>query len=153
MARLEATVRQKEELAEGLHLIDFEQLKIENQALTEKIEERGEELLKLRRKITTTAQARRPGLVCFISIINLPPLESPLPLPSLCFASASSIHLFRTVCWAFCLCALCAPRQSGDSVEGSERGRGARADSDTHAGEAAVRAQEERAPGAGGGGP
>lgn len=60
MARLEATVRQKEELAQGLHLIDFEQLKIENQALTEKIEERSEELLKLRRKITTTAQARPP---------------------------------------------------------------------------------------------
>lgn len=60
MARLEATVRQKEELAQGLHLIDFEQLKIENQALTEKIEERGEELLKLRRRITTTAQARPP---------------------------------------------------------------------------------------------
>lgn len=60
MARLEATVRQKEELAQGLHLIDFEQLKIENQALTEKIEERSEELLKLRRKITTTAQVRPP---------------------------------------------------------------------------------------------
>ena len=58
MARLEQTVKQKEELAEGLHLIDFEQLKIENQALQEKIEERNEELLKLKRKITTTAQVR-----------------------------------------------------------------------------------------------
>jgi histone deacetylase 6 len=56
MQRLEQVVKQKEELAEGLHLIDFEQLKIENQALNEKIEERNEEVLKLKKKITTTAQ-------------------------------------------------------------------------------------------------
>ena len=37
-------------------LIDFEQLKIENQTLNEKIEERNEELLKLRKKTTTTVQ-------------------------------------------------------------------------------------------------
>ena len=46
----------QEELAEGLHLIDFEQLKIENQTYNEKIEERNEELLKLRKKITSTVQ-------------------------------------------------------------------------------------------------
>jgi flagellar biosynthesis/type III secretory pathway chaperone len=63
MARLEQVVKQKEELADGLHLIDFEQLKIENQALNEKIEERNEELLKLKRKITTTAQVGlAPGI-------------------------------------------------------------------------------------------
>ncbi|XP_040191319.1 coiled-coil domain-containing protein 96 [Rana temporaria] len=50
------TLRSKEELAEGLHLIDFEQLKIENQTYNEKIEERNEELLKLRKKITNTVQ-------------------------------------------------------------------------------------------------
>jgi chromosome segregation ATPase len=43
-------------LADGLHLIDFEQLKIENQTLNEKIEERNEELHKLRKKTTTTVQ-------------------------------------------------------------------------------------------------
>ena len=43
-----------EELAEGLHLIDFEQLKIENQTLNEKIEERNEDLHKLKKKNTTT---------------------------------------------------------------------------------------------------
>jgi chromosome segregation ATPase len=43
-------------LATGLHMIDFEQLKIENQTMTEKIEERNEELLKLRKKTTTTVQ-------------------------------------------------------------------------------------------------
>merc|ERR1711937_53640 len=34
--------QEKDELAEGLHLIDFEQLKIENQTLNERIEERNE---------------------------------------------------------------------------------------------------------------
>ncbi|XP_018416919.1 PREDICTED: coiled-coil domain-containing protein 96 [Nanorana parkeri] len=54
--RHESTLRSKEELAEGLHLIDFEQLKIENQTYNEKVEERNEELLKLRKKITNTVQ-------------------------------------------------------------------------------------------------
>ena len=49
----------QEELADGLHLIDFEQLKIENQSLNEKIEERNEELAKLRKKTATTVQVRR----------------------------------------------------------------------------------------------
>merc|ERR1712072_315284 len=56
LRKLETTLRQKEKLADGLHLIDFEQLKIENQTLNEKIEERNEELLKLRKKTTTTVQ-------------------------------------------------------------------------------------------------
>jgi predicted nucleic acid-binding Zn-ribbon protein len=47
-------LKKKEQLADGLHLIDFEQLKIENQTLNEKIEERNEELHKLRKKITNT---------------------------------------------------------------------------------------------------
>ncbi len=59
LKRIEATIRQKDELAEGLHFIDFEQLKIENQSLNEKIEERNEELLKLRKKTTTTVQVGR----------------------------------------------------------------------------------------------
>lgn len=53
-ANLEKILKKKEQLADGLHLIDFEQLKIENQTLNEKIEERNEELHKLRKKITTT---------------------------------------------------------------------------------------------------
>lgn len=47
--------------AEGLHLIDFEQLKIENQSLNEKIEERNEELVKLRKKTTVTVQVSHPS--------------------------------------------------------------------------------------------
>eukprot|EP00825_Cyclidium_porcatum_P034120 TRINITY_DN3598_c0_g1_i2.p1 TRINITY_DN3598_c0_g1~~TRINITY_DN3598_c0_g1_i2.p1 ORF type:complete len:604 (+),score=153.65 TRINITY_DN3598_c0_g1_i2:143-1954(+) len=49
-------LKKKEELAEGLHLIDFEQLKIENQTLNEKIEERNEDLHKLKKKNTNTVQ-------------------------------------------------------------------------------------------------
>lgn len=56
LKQLEDQVKEKEELAEGLHLIDFEQLKIENQTLNEKIEERNDELHKLRKKTTTTVQ-------------------------------------------------------------------------------------------------
>ena len=58
----------QEELAAGLHLIDFEQLKIENQSLNEKIEERNEELLKLRKKTTSTVQVGDMAMVvasCF----------------------------------------------------------------------------------------
>jgi len=56
LKKREQQLKAKEELAEGLHLIDFEQLKIENQTYHEKIEERNEELLKLRKKITNTVQ-------------------------------------------------------------------------------------------------
>ena len=49
-------LREKEQLAEGLHLVDFEQLKIENQTLHEKIEERNEELQKFVKKTTKTVQ-------------------------------------------------------------------------------------------------
>eukprot|EP00752_Nemacystus_decipiens_P009403 g8406.t1 len=56
LKKVEGNLRAKEQLAEGLHLIDFEQLKIENQTVNEKIEERNEELLKLRKKNTTTVQ-------------------------------------------------------------------------------------------------
>ncbi|KAI9012992.1 hypothetical protein BC832DRAFT_275680 [Gaertneriomyces semiglobifer] len=49
--RNESLLKTREELGEGLHLIDFEQLKIENLALCEKIEERGGELSRLRRRI------------------------------------------------------------------------------------------------------
>merc|ERR1719436_949144 len=56
LAKLEQLLRKKDELAENLHVIDFEQLKIENQTLNEKIEERNEELHKLRKKTVVTVQ-------------------------------------------------------------------------------------------------
>lgn len=51
LANKEKILKKREQLADGLHLIDFEQLKIENQTLNEKIEERNEELHRLRSKI------------------------------------------------------------------------------------------------------
>eukprot|EP00747_Dinoflagellata_sp_TGD_P162495 gnl/TRDRNA2_/TRDRNA2_180168_c0_seq1.p1 gnl/TRDRNA2_/TRDRNA2_180168_c0~~gnl/TRDRNA2_/TRDRNA2_180168_c0_seq1.p1 ORF type:complete len:558 (+),score=190.93 gnl/TRDRNA2_/TRDRNA2_180168_c0_seq1:90-1676(+) len=56
LAKLEQALRKKDELAENLHVIDFEQLKIENQTLNEKIEERNEDLHKLRKKTIVTVQ-------------------------------------------------------------------------------------------------
>jgi hypothetical protein len=56
LEKLEDALKDKEKLAPGLHLIDYEQLKIENQTLNEKIEERNEELHKLRNKIMKTVQ-------------------------------------------------------------------------------------------------
>ena len=56
LRKLERTYRAREQLADGLHMIDFEQLKIENQTLHEKIEERNEELAKLKKKKTVTVQ-------------------------------------------------------------------------------------------------
>jgi hypothetical protein len=56
LKKLESTLKKKEELAKGLPLIDFEQLKIENQTLNEKIEDMNEQLLKLRKKTTATVQ-------------------------------------------------------------------------------------------------
>nr|CDS27937.1 coiled coil domain containing protein 96 [Hymenolepis microstoma] len=44
------------DLSESLHLIDFEQMKIENQTYNEKIEERNEETGKLKMKINNTVQ-------------------------------------------------------------------------------------------------
>ena len=38
LAKNQKVLKKEEELAEGLHLIDYEQLKIENQTLNEKIE-------------------------------------------------------------------------------------------------------------------
>ena len=42
LKKKEQELKAKEELGEGLHMIDFEQLKIENQTYNEKIEERNE---------------------------------------------------------------------------------------------------------------
>jgi histone deacetylase 6 len=56
LKKLERTLKAREQLAEGLHMIDFEQLKIENQTLNEKIDERNEEYNKLKRKKIITIQ-------------------------------------------------------------------------------------------------
>ncbi|CAO2640143.1 Coiled-coil domain-containing protein 96 [Lemmus lemmus] len=56
LIHFETRMKAQEDLAEGLLLIDFEQLKIENQTFNEKVEERNEELLKLRTKVTSNVQ-------------------------------------------------------------------------------------------------
>jgi len=56
MTKNQNLLKKKEELAEGLHLIDYEQLKIENQTLCEKIEERNEDLHRLRKSNTSVVQ-------------------------------------------------------------------------------------------------
>jgi DNA repair exonuclease SbcCD ATPase subunit len=55
--KLATQIKEKEHLAGGLHMIDFEQLKINNVDLGEKIEERNEEIAKIENKITTNVQA------------------------------------------------------------------------------------------------
>ena len=56
LVKREEQLRQKEEVAEGLHKIEFEQLKIEHQKNNEKIEDRNEDINRLRGKITRTVQ-------------------------------------------------------------------------------------------------
>ena len=56
LRKLSKSLQQKEELQDGIHMVDFEQLKIENQTLNEKIEERNEELQKFRKKASKTVQ-------------------------------------------------------------------------------------------------
>jgi hypothetical protein len=70
LRKLDRALRAKEQLAEGLHMIDFEQLKIENQTLNEKIEERNEELAKLKRKKTVTVQVLAGLLVWWIGALG-----------------------------------------------------------------------------------
>ena len=56
LAKKEDQLRQKEEVAEGLHMIEFEQLKIEHQKNNERVEDRNEDINRLRGKITRTVQ-------------------------------------------------------------------------------------------------
>ena len=56
MNRLKKELKKMEDYFEGLHIIDFEQLKIENNTLTEKIEDRNEEIHRIRNKINENVQ-------------------------------------------------------------------------------------------------
>lgn len=55
-SQLESQLKRKEEVGSGVHMIDYEQLKIENQSLNEKIEERNDELSSLKGKSQNTVQ-------------------------------------------------------------------------------------------------
>ncbi len=52
--KVEQQLHQKEDMGEVLHVVDFDQLKIENQQYLDRIEERNTELLRLK---TTTGKA------------------------------------------------------------------------------------------------
>lgn len=54
--RQESELKKKQKFENGLHLIDFEKLKIENQNLNEKMEGKNEELVKLHKKKANTIQ-------------------------------------------------------------------------------------------------
>jgi len=56
ISQLDGQLQHKEEIGEVLHVIDFDQLKIENQQNLEKIEERNKELLRLKQTTGNTVQ-------------------------------------------------------------------------------------------------
>ncbi|KAF4110975.1 coiled-coil domain-containing protein 96 [Onychostoma macrolepis] len=56
ISQLEMELKSKRELADGLLLMDFEQLKTENQTFKDKLKERSEELLRLKRKVACSVQ-------------------------------------------------------------------------------------------------
>ncbi|GLG96908.1 uncharacterized protein GBIM_03781, partial [Gryllus bimaculatus] len=56
LAGKEAILKKLETLGEGLHLLDYEQLRMENQSYSDKIEERDEELTRLRNSATSSIQ-------------------------------------------------------------------------------------------------
>nr|CAJ20603.1 hypothetical protein TgIb.1300c [Toxoplasma gondii RH] len=59
------------DMQEQFHVMDFEQLKIENQALNEKIVERNEEIKKLRSIIMSAVQGIKiPVSSIFVSIVG-----------------------------------------------------------------------------------
>lgn len=90
----------QEELAEGLHLIDFEQLKIENQTYNEKIEERNEVKWKIQLYI----------LIKYISDIDLLIFTVCLSLSRSCLSVCCvSVWLFakKTPCLSVCLLSVC----------------------------------------------
>ena len=57
--KVEQSLQQKEDMGEVLHVIDFDQLKIENQQYLEKIEDRNNELLRLKLTTGNTVQVAR----------------------------------------------------------------------------------------------
>lgn len=57
----EKKLADRDALGEGLRLMDFEQLKIENQTLNEKIDERNQERIQLQKKMSDTVQASLPS--------------------------------------------------------------------------------------------
>ena len=54
--KLQAELKEKEELGEVLHEVDFKQLKIENKQYIEKIDEKNAEMIKLKKMVGMVTQ-------------------------------------------------------------------------------------------------
>ena len=63
--RLKETLRKREELSENLHVVDYEQLRIENANLSEKLEERSEEVRKSAAKLRSVREMKAVYLMKF----------------------------------------------------------------------------------------
>jgi hypothetical protein len=68
--KLQLQLKQKEEMGEVLHAIDFDQLKIENHQYLAKIEERNNEMLKLKMTAGKTVQILNQYKVSWIFTIE-----------------------------------------------------------------------------------
>lgn len=69
LKRLEKEYRAKDQLSDGLHIIDYEQLKSENTALKSKAEEREKDLIKFEK--TKTIDIKVFTLFHFISLMPI----------------------------------------------------------------------------------
>ncbi len=66
ISQLETELKSKRELADGLLLMDFEQLKTENQTFKDKLKERNEELIRVKRKVACSVQVHFCVCVCVV---------------------------------------------------------------------------------------
>ena len=106
--KMEQQLHQKEDMGEVLHVVDFDQLKIENQQYLDKIEERNSELLRLK---TTTGKAVQ---------VHFAPL---LRMGCAHYHKTYSISALQAVVFAYALycCNVCAQAHSADVRSISEQ--------------------------------
>ncbi len=76
ISQLETELKSKRELADGLLLMDFEQLKTENQTFKDKLKERNEELIRVKRKVACSVQVH--FCVCVVWCVCVCVCVSPL---------------------------------------------------------------------------
>lgn len=68
MLQVEGQLRQKDDMGDALHYIDFHQLQIENKQYVSRIEERNDELLKVSLDFWVTRESSLVGqLVVFVT--------------------------------------------------------------------------------------
>lgn len=103
-AKLSQRVAQKEELCDMLHVVDFEQLQIENQQCLERVDAKNRELLDVKVTTGSTVQARP---------LPFPPHRSARAVSSPCVsARLRTGRLTRKLALALCACAWAQRGQS-----------------------------------------